>query len=92
MEGGGEKNRQRQSADGASEIVGMHLMYGINKSLKVVPTEETDRVYLVLIREDCFYQRDAFVGKEGTADQAFARRLVRAYRNGSPLWARVSSQ
>ena len=57
-----------------------YLMYYINKGLSVVPTEVTDRLYLVPAREDRRNQRNGLVWKEGATDQASAGR--RAEVNG----------
>jgi hypothetical protein len=45
-------------------------MYHINEGLSVVSTEVTNRLYLVLAREDCLNQRNDLVWKEGTIYQA----------------------
>ena len=88
MEGGGKKTSDKgdqPSAPQKRRDVDAHLVHHIDKGLSVVPTEVTDRVYLLLVREDCLNQGDNFVRKEGTTDQAFAGRLVRAYRDVSSL-------
>jgi hypothetical protein len=45
-------------------------MHHINEGLSVVSTEVTNRLYLVLAREDCLNQRNGLVWKEGTIYQA----------------------
>jgi len=48
------------------------LIYHINKGLCVVPEEATDRVTLILAREDHFDQRGDFMQSECGPDQTSA--------------------
>jgi hypothetical protein len=47
---------------------GAHLVYHVDKGLSVVPTEVTDHLDLILVREDCPNERDDFVRGEGAPD------------------------
>ena len=49
-----------------------HPMHNINKDLRIVPREATDRVTLILTREDCFDQGGEFTQNGCASDQRSA--------------------
>ena len=53
------------------DLVEVHLIYHINKCLRIIPEEISDNRDLVTVREDGCYERGALVRGEGVADQLF---------------------
>lgn len=55
------------------ERVGKYLVYYVNKGLSIVPTQKLDRLYFIIIGENCRDQGDALICGKGTANQTFPR-------------------
>jgi hypothetical protein len=56
--------------------VGTYFVYHIDKCLGIVSGEMSSHLNLIGVREDGYYQRDAFVRGEGTIDQSLPGRRI----------------
>ena len=65
-----------------------HPVHHIDEGLSGIPTELTDHLNLILVREDCLDERDHFVRREGMTDQAFAGRRFEVDKDGW-IWGQV---
>jgi hypothetical protein len=59
-----------------------HLVYRINKGLSILPTEVTNRVYLVLACEDRLNQWNDLVRRGDMTNQAFVGRCAKVNMGG----------
>jgi len=57
---------------------GTYLIYHIDKGLRVVPEEATDRVTPILVQEYCLDQGGEFVQSECASDQTFATWVLKS--------------
>ena len=55
----------------STSLCGAHLIYGINKSLRINPRELSNCINLIVVQENRRDQRDALVHGEGVTDQPF---------------------
>ena len=72
-----------------------YLIYHINEGLGIIPSEVSDHLDLIRVREDRCYQRSALVHGKGIADQLFPGGKVATQKDTvkltdvrSPEWVR----